>query len=135
MKPNMDSTRAQASYEMVLVAVIVVVLAVSVLAHFAPLTESVFGIAAAREGAIKSLSNEEKAYLVQRVDFDGPPGTGSIYRFRIFTQPLEDNFTSSNFEIGYICESVNKAVGWNTTNIEVAFNNSGAISCHSLQPS
>ena len=129
MKPNMDSTRAQASYEMVLVAVIVVVLAVSVLAHFAPLTESVFGIAAAREGAIKSLSNEEKAYLVQRVDFDGPPGTGSIYRFRIFTQPLEDNFTSSNFEIGYICESVSNAIGANVPDIEVAFNSETPRNC------
>ena len=128
MKPNMDSTRAQASYEMVLVAVIVVVLAVSVLANFVPLKDSVFAIAAAREGGIKSLSKEGKAYLIQRVDFTGPPDN-SKYSFRIFTQPLEDNSVSSGFDISPICESVSNAIGANVPDIEVAFNSETPRNC------
>lgn len=119
-------SRGQASFEMVLIATVIIVLTAAVLANFVPLKNDTLGVAAAKEASVAVLSEQNRAYLVQRIDFSRS-ASNPKYNFRIFTAPIE--VFSQPVDISGICTNISNATGWATTEIGIAFNNGTPSNC------
>ena len=124
----MRCSRGQASFELVLIATVIIVLTSVVLANFIPLKNDTMGVAAAKEASVAVLSGKEKPYLVQRIDFSRS-ATSPNYNFRIFTYPLDGSLTISAPETAQICASISNATGWSVAEIGMAFNDGTAGDC------
>ena len=111
----MNHSKAQASYEMVLIATIIIVLTSVVLANFVPLKNETLGIAAARESAVAELAATGKPYIIQRIDFTKP--SANEYKFTFFTQnPVENlDLIMDSAKINKICDAIKNATDklWN----------------------
>ncbi len=116
----MRCSRGQASFEMVLIATVIIVLTAAVLANFVPLKNDTLGVAAAKEASVAVLSEQSKPYLVQRIDFSRSASTPN-YNFRIFTFPIEA--FSQPVDISGICANISNATGWTSNEIGIMFNN------------
>jgi len=124
----MRCSRGQASFELVLIATVIIVLTSVVLANFIPLKNDTMGVAAAKEASVAVLSGKEKPYLVQRIDFSRS-ATSPNYNFRIFTYPLDGSLTINPSETAQICASISNATGWDVAEIGMAFNNGTSGNC------
>src|SRR3989344_5919625 len=125
----MRCSRGQASYELILIATVIIVLTAAVLANFVPLKNDTLGVAAAKEATVKVLTEENKAYLVQRIDFSRSASSPK-YNIRVFTFPIE-NFSPSGelgIDISGICKNISNATSWTITEIGIAFNNDSFLS-------
>ena len=122
----MACSRGQASFEMVLIATVVIVLTAAVLANFVPLKNDTLGVAAAKEATVAALTEQSKAYLVQRIDFSRS-ASNPKYNFRIFTFPVE--VFSQPVDISGICANVSNATSWETSEIVIAFNSGTPSNC------
>src|SRR3989338_6754249 len=99
----MRCSRGQASYELILIATVIIVLTAAVLANFVPLKNDTLGVAAAKEATVAALTEQNKAYLVQRIDFSRSVSNPK-YNFRIFTAPIEA--FSPPVDISGICTNI-----------------------------
>src|SRR3989338_8780339 len=103
----MNHSKAQASYEMVLIATIIIVLTSVVLANFVPLKNETLGIAAARESAVAELAATGKPYIIQRIDFMKP--VQGQYNFVAFTQNPGETINIPSIQP--ICNAISNASG------------------------
>jgi hypothetical protein len=124
----MEGSKGQASYELILIAAIIITLTAAVLANFVPLKNDTFAIAAAREATVAQLAQTGKPYLVQKIDMIKP--AAGEYEFTIYTQDPNEDLSAiiGSGQITNICNAIENAAGFSTT-IKIKFNNGTQNNC------